>query len=269
MKRIRPSGASNRKTKKLREQESNRCKGSLLKYLESSDSKDNCASNQRLRTHDADADFEGQALPQPEVEDTVDGALSATISVHVSEGIPIQVETNLESTSSEVVAIEEVDYDQLLTVGTSNHLESIPSVTSEEEPQPSLFESCREESEDPRCSTLTDFSDIGQWPAVIPDSLRVSLVEIGPEAVQHRDSEFAAVSRSGGATKGGVRHLTRDWFFKNLINGEKILRVWMMYSPEIELSSASAASYSRIRGEPKHGSILRRVSINGGNWTLS
>lgn len=77
----------------------------------------------------------------------------------------------------------------------------------------------------------TDLKDVGEWGAVITDHLRTLLVQQGSAAVQHLDSEFAEVSRPGTSTKGETRKLTRDWFYRELPNCERILRSRMVYSP--------------------------------------
>ncbi|XP_018497533.1 uncharacterized protein LOC100906434 [Galendromus occidentalis] len=56
-------------------------------------------------------------------------------------------------------------------------------------------------------------------------------MSLGPEVVRHIESDFAGTARSGVSARGSVRNLTRDWFYRRLTNGEKILRSWMMYSP--------------------------------------
>ena len=46
--------------------------------------------------------------------------------------------------------------------------------------------------------------------------------------------EFKEVARSGTKTKGNARKLTKNWFYRDLRNGEKGLRTWMVYSPSKE-----------------------------------
>lgn len=76
-----------------------------------------------------------------------------------------------------------------------------------------------------------NLDDVGCWPSTMTDEIRTLLVSGGSDSVQHIDSKFADVVRSGTSTKGGTRKLTREWFYKPLSNGEKVLRTWMVYSP--------------------------------------
>ena len=82
--------------------------------------------------------------------------------------------------------------------------------------------------------TATDFTDVGLWPVEIDHEIRAMLVRQGSAAVQHLDHEFKEVARPGTKTKGDVRKLTKNWFFRDLRNGEKSLRTWMVYSPSRE-----------------------------------
>ena len=85
-----------------------------------------------------------------------------------------------------------------------------------------------------KIDTATDFTDVGLWPVEINHEIRAMLVRQGSAAVQHLDHEFKEVARPGTKTKGDVRKLTKNWFFRDLRNGEKILRTWMVYSPSRE-----------------------------------
>lgn len=76
-----------------------------------------------------------------------------------------------------------------------------------------------------------NLDDVGCWPSPMTDEVRTLLVRRGSDSVQHIDSKFADVVRSGTSTKGGTRKLTKEWFYKPLSNGEKVLRTWLVYSP--------------------------------------
>lgn len=76
-----------------------------------------------------------------------------------------------------------------------------------------------------------NLDDIDCRPSPIPDEVRTLLVCRGSDSVQHINSKFADVVRSGTSTKGDTRKLTKEWFYKPLSNGEKVLRTWMVYSP--------------------------------------
>lgn len=76
-----------------------------------------------------------------------------------------------------------------------------------------------------------DLKDVGLWPSKINNDTRILLVRQGASVIQNLDSNFCEVMRQGESTKGQTRNLTREWFFKTMPNGEKILRSWMVYSP--------------------------------------
>jgi len=75
--------------------------------------------------------------------------------------------------------------------------------------------------------------DAGYWPEVFTDEIRLEIVRNGSVAVQHINANFAEIGceRKGLSTKGVSRYLTREWFFRTLSNGEKVLRSWLIYSP--------------------------------------
>ena len=104
-------------------------------------------------------------------------------------------------------------------------------VATDEEPGREDIESIELETDRDDDFSSVSVNDIGRWPDHISDSFRVSVVETGPAAIQHIDSDFATVVRAGDSARGTERRLTKDWFFRRLSNKEKVLRVWMMYSP--------------------------------------
>ncbi|XP_073445537.1 zinc finger MYM-type protein 1-like [Dendrobates tinctorius] len=102
----------------------------------------------------------------------------------------------------------------------------------------------------------TDFTDVGMWPVKIDHEIRAMIVQQGYAAVQHLECEFKEVTRPGTKTKGDTRKLTKTWFFRDLRNGEKSLRTWMVYSPLKEalfcfccrLFSTGLSSFSAAEG---------------------
>ena len=78
------------------------------------------------------------------------------------------------------------------------------------------------------------FEDAGLWPMPITDSLRCELISRGTFAIQNKNGPFLVVEseRKGAITKGKTRSLTKEWFYRTLDDGEKILRSWMVYSPK-------------------------------------
>ena len=76
------------------------------------------------------------------------------------------------------------------------------------------------------------FSDAGVWNIPLPDAIRLELVLRGPNNLQNRDGPFKSMEKSAGAnSKGEIRTLNKDWFYRKLENGEKVHRSWMLYSP--------------------------------------
>jgi hypothetical protein len=77
-----------------------------------------------------------------------------------------------------------------------------------------------------------NYKDIGMWPVKFNqgDGIREMLVQQGSKAVQNIDYHFKEVERPGqkAKLKGETRKLSKDWFFRTLQNGEKMLRPWMV-----------------------------------------
>uniref|UniRef100_UPI003590127A zinc finger MYM-type protein 1-like n=1 Tax=Myxine glutinosa TaxID=7769 RepID=UPI003590127A len=46
----------------------------------------------------------------------------------------------------------------------------------------------------------------------------------------YKDGPFSVAAREDAKAKGDVRQLSKEWFYKVIPNGEKILRSWMVYS---------------------------------------
>lgn len=88
-------------------------------------------------------------------------------------------------------------------------------------------------------SSLSDFmyNDIGDWPLLVPDNIRIELVKKGSEAFQNKEGPFKAKERPGAEAKklkGSSRQLNSGWFYINLPNNEKVLRRWLAYSKSKE-----------------------------------
>jgi len=73
-------------------------------------------------------------------------------------------------------------------------------------------------------------NDVSSWNIPVPDHLRVEIVRRGSVSVQNKDGPFSVVTRQNAKEKGQVRQLSKEWFYKLMPNGEKILRSWMLYS---------------------------------------
>ncbi|KAF2889502.1 hypothetical protein ILUMI_16671, partial [Ignelater luminosus] len=86
-----------------------------------------------------------------------------------------------------------------------------------------------------------DSNDTGKWPENIDSNIRLLLIQRSPEVVQHINKDFTkepTISRSVQSDTDAItskvlsrRRLMQEWFYRTLINGEKVLRTWMAYSP--------------------------------------
>ena len=74
---------------------------------------------------------------------------------------------------------------------------------------------------------------VASWPEAIDYHLRVELLKAGLEKYQNKEGPFAFNHRTievGGNTKLERRSVSKQWFYKILKNGDKILRRWLLYS---------------------------------------
>ena len=223
MKRIKESGASYRKKRKLREEEV-RKSGSLLKYFGTTS-----ASSTICETASSSVENEANRTDSEEV-DSQETVVEASFEIK-----------NLEA--------------------ASNVVESVSS-TDKGGPVAELEESVVPWNE--KC-----LKDAGEWPIKITDDLRTLLVRQTSTAFQHIDCDFAEVERPGVAAKGGARKLTRDWFYRKLPNGEKMLRSWMVYSPSKAALYCFCCRLFGTENNPCHTSGFQ--SQNGFNkwWKLN
>ncbi|XP_020297715.1 zinc finger MYM-type protein 5-like [Pseudomyrmex gracilis] len=77
---------------------------------------------------------------------------------------------------------------------------------------------------------LNSFSlnDISSWPISLNDAVITELVAKG--SIQNKEGPFAPAIRNGTETKGQIRTMSSAWFYRQLDNGEKMLRTWMVHS---------------------------------------
>ena len=76
-----------------------------------------------------------------------------------------------------------------------------------------------------------ELGDVGLWPTIISDNLRKMLVQQVSRPAQNLNGHFPRTFGPGQSTKGGGRTLTKNWLYRKLQNGKKILQTWMVYSP--------------------------------------
>lgn len=204
MKRFRESGASYRKKRKEREEENRKSEGSLLKYFGTTGS----------------VTFDSSSFSLTENEEK-----SACLETSIEHDLEAEkTDASLETESAPVESPNLADQVEPVTeVSESEEIELASSLD--------LRKELEDEGEIEGISNLVYLKDVGHWPTKISNHLRTLLVRQGSAGVQHIDYDFAEVSRPGVSTKGSARKLTRDWFFRKLPNGEKMLRSWMVYSP--------------------------------------
>ncbi|XP_078542257.1 zinc finger MYM-type protein 1-like [Lissotriton helveticus] len=79
-------------------------------------------------------------------------------------------------------------------------------------------------------STAEEIDDASFWNIPVPDHLRVEIIKRGSASFQNIDGPFRIATRQDPKAKGDVRQLSKEWFYKVMPNGEKVLRSWMVYS---------------------------------------
>ncbi|CAH2276151.1 Hypothetical predicted protein [Pelobates cultripes] len=192
MKRNRPSGSQQRKIKKAKEKSAEAMSGSILKYVAPSTSTAVGESAEDIQSVESRGEM-------PEVS-----------SQEASYGKAQELEEIILSSSGES-DVDEGDASRSL------HQQDSDDDDDDEEEEETV--------------RLSVYSDVAAWPVPVPDVLRVDLIKRGSEPFQNRDGPFSPDERQGEKSKGKSRQLTTAWFYKALPNGEKILRMWMVYSP--------------------------------------
>lgn len=80
-------------------------------------------------------------------------------------------------------------------------------------------------------TNLKIFSDVSFWELPLQNHLRIEIIKKGSSTIQNKNGPFNLVQRNVTQMKGLDRQLSPEWFYKQMKNGEKILRSWMVYSP--------------------------------------
>lgn len=73
-------------------------------------------------------------------------------------------------------------------------------------------------------------SDASFWNIPVADYFRVEIIKRGSASFQNNDGPFSVATRQDAKAKGGARQLLKEWFYKTMPNGEKMLRSWRVYS---------------------------------------
>ena len=72
--------------------------------------------------------------------------------------------------------------------------------------------------------------DASHWKVLVSDHMRSDIVKSGSDVFRNLDGPFVPKFWQGN-TKSQQQQLTKDWFYKVVQDGERILRKWMVYSP--------------------------------------
>ena len=110
--------------------------------------------------------------------------------------------------------------------GPSNSHDS--SDTNPCQPEPNAVSSDTNdtcERDDTDLSLFLKENDFGYLRKHIPDQLKMTIVECGPEKYQHKSGPFRPTCDKDD------RSFTKQWFEKRSTNGEVVQRKWLLYSP--------------------------------------
>lgn len=242
MKRSRPSGATLRKQRKAALIQLDRQKNSLRKFL---------LENGSVSGERGEPETDGfppenssgyhEAIERSESEDQLADAMNdeivATGTIEGGNQLgdvrrfsqEIQLEHDHANTADDEIDDGGIDEDRLADVRPGSqraHLEEF-DVTSE------IVDTHQESSGYEVGEIQKSFlADVGTWPDAIDQPTRTLLVSRGSSAVRNLDYDFGRTTRQDAKSKGTLRSLSREWFYRNLTNGEKVLREWLVYSPE-------------------------------------
>lgn len=111
------------------------------------------------------------------------------------------------------------------------------------------------------------YCDVGLWPDIISDALRIEIVKRGSAKVQYNEGPFEVTERSQTKMDKGVnRSLTKEWFYRQMENGERILRSWMTYSPVHKCLYCFCWSLFHERGSTSQDTLSSFVKKGFRNW---
>ena len=191
----RPSGCQQRKSKKKRCDSLKSLPGSMLRYVKKLD--------------------DGQGSSKDVPQSTIDTDSSDASSMHSIEEQVVQ-------------KIDEIDDEiQKIYVYDLEAAENDDNVDSNQDTANVMLSQVNEKN-------WNILSDASFWNVPVPDNFRVEIIKRGSPSFQNKDGPFCVVTRQDEKAKGDVRKLTKQWFYKMMPNGEKILRSWMVYSPVSE-----------------------------------
>lgn len=209
-----PSGATFRKLRKLREEEHKRTQQQFEKWLTrnstSTLSEGTEFSGSQIENNDNATDDEVEnTVTQPSGSSVFlgDGESCFTSSTHnASYAVYAPINSDSFAEQSQETYVEVKDVDDKLTISANNRDSNAKQSEQAEQIQmPGNFQ----------------FHDPGTWPP-ITERVKCYLIEHGPEKnkLENYPNTISAA---------GNRHFSANWFIKNLPNGEKIDRQWLLY----------------------------------------
>ena len=188
----RPSGSQQRKAKEARTDSVERISGSMLQYVSRPSGSSTDTTCQPPNTSDTSThSVEGQRVLEIEQSDV---AL-----------------TELEAED------QEVEMEGLGDVGDSGECDSSHETVNE--------------INEVEGTDLEILRDVSYWEIPVPDNCWIEIIKRGSASFQNKDGPFSVAERQNPKAKGGVRQLSKEWFYKVMPHGENILRTWMVYSP--------------------------------------
>ena len=99
------------------------------------------------------------------------------------------------------------------------------------------------------------------------DSIRIEIVSRGPIDLQNKEGPFLSIEKPG--SRGEMRSLTKEWCYRIMENGERVLRSWMLYSPTNGCLYCFCCSLFLSQKEQERQSSFARDGFgSGGNLIL-
>lgn len=222
----RPSGCQQRKLKELKRKSLQTVAGTMLKYL---------------KRHE-----DGQCSS---AEPVIDMSQSSDVTMHSEGDDEVKIDGNVEeSAAGEELEMGRGAVEQGTTIAAVDLLVEQAEMdhTSMEEKGQEMhgLKRQRDTNADTNFNTAKDMKsesnetnkdidtlqDVFFWKIPVTSHFRVAIMLKGSASFQNKDGPFAVVTRENKKSKGGVRQLSKEWFYKEMPNGEKILRSWMVYS---------------------------------------
>ncbi|XP_059160047.1 uncharacterized protein LOC131943787 [Physella acuta] len=160
----------------------------------------------------------------------------------------------------------EVKGDACSGQSTSHDCSDINPCQSEPNAVSSATSDTRERDDTDLCMFLKE-NDFGYLRKHIPDQLKMTIVECGPEKYQHKNGPFRPTCDKDD------RSFTKQWFEKHSTNDEVVQRKWLLYSPHKNVcycfvfvfvffsneQSSSASNFSLEKGFSKWRKLNPRI----------